>query len=280
MLSESETYLGDVEFSLVAGKNVNALDSAVDGPVETSHITSINGIYSLGNACLFTDNNQMRLFTPTIEHIKWMSAIRHGHEAYGMVSKYLSKNYKDSKRQEVFTTKMKQLKRRKKYFNNWQEEVTLRLPGQRLLSYGKLGAPASKTMENPEFSYKFKKKLPKLLNELGIADKVNQVSFTSMTTLRLEGMFGIYNAKQIVPSPLEFKYLTSRSSLESALKLCLGLKSSSGRQERYHHGDDCIIPVEYKKRKDDTTFTKTTERIKDEAEEMRQLCRQYTKGSK
>ena len=71
----------------------------------------------------------MRLFTPTNEHIKWMSAIHHGHKAYGMVSKHLSKNYKDSKRQEVFTTKMKQLKRRKKYFNNWQEEVMLRLPG-------------------------------------------------------------------------------------------------------------------------------------------------------
>ena len=278
MSSESKTYLGDVEFSLVAGNNVNALDSAVDGPAETSHITSINGIYSIGNAWLFTDNNQMRLFTPTNEHIKWMSAIRHGHEAYGMVSKHLSKNYKDSKRQEVFTTKMKQLKRRKKYFNNWQEEVTLRLPGRRSLSYGRLGAPASKTMENPEFSYKFKKKLPKLLNELGIADKVNQVSFTSK--LRLEGMFGLYNAKQIVPSPLEFKYLTPRSSLESALKSCLGLKSSSGRQERYHHEDDCIIPVEYKKRKDDTTFIKATERIKGEAEEMRQFCRQYTKGSK
>ena len=138
---------------------------------------------------------------------------------------------------------MKQLKRRKTYFSNWQEEVTLRLPLRISLSYGKLGAPASKTMENPEFSYKFKKKLPKLLNELGIADKVNQVSFTSMTTLRLEGMSGLYNAKQIVPSPLEFKYLTSRSSLESALKSCLGLKSSSGRQERYHHEDDCIIPV-------------------------------------
>ena len=109
MSSESETYLGDVEFPLVASNNINALDSAVDGPAETSHITSINDIYSLGNACLFTDNNQMKLFTPTNEHIKWMSAIRHGHEAYGMVSKHLSKNYKDSKRQEVFTTEMRQL---------------------------------------------------------------------------------------------------------------------------------------------------------------------------
>ena len=118
MSSESETYLGDVEFSLVAGNNVNALDSTVDGPAETSHITSINGIYSLGNTCLFTDNNQMRLFTPTNEHIKWMSAIRRGHEAHGIFSKHLSKNYKDSKRQEVFTTKMKQLKRRKKDFSN------------------------------------------------------------------------------------------------------------------------------------------------------------------
>ena len=121
MSCESETYLGDVEFPLVAGNNINALDSAVDGPAETSHITSINGICSLGNACLFTDNNQMKLFTPTNEHIKWMSAIRNGHEAYGMVSKHLSKNYIDSKRQEVFTTKMKQLKRRKKYFKNWQK---------------------------------------------------------------------------------------------------------------------------------------------------------------
>ena len=45
---------------------------------------------------------------------------------------------------------------------------------------------------------------------------LNEFQFTALTTLRIEGMFGIYNQDQVVPSALEFKYLSSQSQ-------CIGM---------------------------------------------------------
>ena len=93
---------------------------------------------------------------------------------------------------------------------------------------------------------------------------IDIAQFTSMTTLRLEGVFGMYNMKQIVPSPLEFKYLTFRLALDYALTSALGLQSKSKRERRYNHEDTCIVPLKYKRRKDDSTFIRSLERINQE----------------
>lgn len=46
-----------------------------------------------------------------------------------------------------------------------------------------------------------------------------------ITTLRTEGMFGVvYNRDQVVPSALEFIYLSSRSALECVMKYTMGLE--------------------------------------------------------
>ena len=52
------------------------------------------------------------------------------------------------------------------------------------------------------------------LSEHGLKSRLNEFQFTSVTTLRTEGMFGVFNRDQVVPSALEFKYLFSRSALE------------------------------------------------------------------
>ena len=114
----------------------------------------------------------------------------------------------------------------------------------------------------------------KTFQKLGMVDSVQFtifnliVQFTSMTTLRLEGGFGMYNMKQIVPSPLEFKYLASRSALDYALTSALGLQSKSKRATRYNHEDTCIVPLTYKRRKGDSTFIRASERINQETKEM------------
>ena len=101
-----------------------------------------------------------------------------------------------------------------------------------------------------------------------------------MTTLRTEGMFGVYNRDHVVPSALEFKYLSSRSALEYAMKSAMGLGFKSKRETRYEHKDDCQIPLTYTKRKDDCTFIKDSSSVKQEAAEMRDFCRMYGKGVK
>ena len=61
-------------------------------------------------------------------------------------------------------------------------------------------------MENSKISFHYKKELLKLLQKLGMDNLVDSVRFTSMTTLRLEGVFGMYNIKYIVSSPLVFDF--------------------------------------------------------------------------
>ena len=71
-----------------------------------------------------------------------------------------------------------------------------------------------------------------------------------------EGMFGVYNQDQVVPSALEFKHLSSRSALECATKSAMGLGFKRKRETRYEDTDDCQMPLPYTKRKDDRSFIK------------------------
>ena len=82
------------------------------------------------------------------------------------------------------------------------------------------------------------------------------------------------------PSALEFKYLSSRSALECALKSAMGLGFKRKRETRYDHRDDCQMPLLYTKRKDDRSFITESSRVKKEALEMRDFCRVYGKGVK
>lgn len=84
----------------------------------------------------------------------------------------------------------------------------------------------------------------------------------------------------MVPSALEFKYLSSRSALECAMESVMGLGFKRKRETRYEHRDDCKMPLLYTKRKDDCSFIKESSRVKKEASEMRDFCRVYGKGVK
>ena len=173
-------------------------------PAEMSRISSVSGLCSVGHACFFTDVDRLRVFSPTPEHCKFFRIIRNGHEAYGMIDASLGSAYKEQRRAESYEKRMLQLKRRKSYFVKRQNEVSDRLPGRRSKGFGKLGTLASKTMANAGMSNGFKKKLRDLFTSLNLAlDLLHSVKFTACTTLRFEGMFGIYNSKQIVPSVLE-----------------------------------------------------------------------------
>ena len=61
------------------------------------------------------------------------------------------------------------------------------------------------------------------LKEHGLFSILIKFQFTFVTDLRTEGMFGVYNRDQVVSSALEFKYLSSRSALECAMKSAMGL---------------------------------------------------------
>ena len=49
-----------------------------------------------------------------------------------------------------------------------------------------------------------KRSIEGLLREHGLERRLNEFQFTSVTMLRTEGMFGVYNRDQVVPSALEF----------------------------------------------------------------------------
>ena len=203
---------GQLCYSLIAGQRPYPDPKACDGPAEMSRISSVGGLCSVEHACFFTDVNKLRVFSPTSEQCKFFRIIRNGHEAYGMVDASLGSAYKEQRRAESYEKRMLQLKKRKSYFVKWQNEVSDRLPGRRSISFGKLGTPASKTMANASMSYDFKKKLWDLFMSLNLPlGLLNSVKFTASTTLRLEGMFGIYNSKQIVSSALEFKIFIIKS---------------------------------------------------------------------
>ena len=135
-------------------------------------------------------------------------------------------------------------------------------------------------MENTRISSEGKRSIEGLLREHGLESRLNEFQLTSVTTLRTEGMFGIYNRDQVVPSALEFKYLSSRSALECAMKSAMGLGFKRKRETRYEHRDDCQMPLLYTKRKDDRSFIKESLRVKKATSEMRDFCRVYGKGIK
>ena len=102
---------------------------------------------------------------------------------------------------------------------------------------GKYGTPATKTMENTRISSEGKRIIE------GPLGRLSEFQFTSVTTLRTEGIFGVYNRDQVVPSAHEFKYLSSRSALEcAAMKSAMRLEFKWKRETRYEHRDDCQMP--------------------------------------
>ena len=145
---------------------------------------------------------------------------------------------------------------------------------------GKYGTPATKTMENARMALEGKRSVQGLLREHGLESRLNEFQFTSVTTLRTEGMFGVYNRDQVVPSALEFKYLSSLSALECAIKSAMGLGFKRKRETRYEHRDDCQMPLLYTKRKDDRSFIKESSRVKKEESEICDFCHVYGKGVK
>ena len=154
------------------------------------------------------------------------------------------------------------------------------LPGKKTASMGKYGTPATKTKENARMSLEGKRSVEGFLRKHGLESRLNEFQFTSVTTLRTEGVFRLYNQDLVVPSSLELKYLSSRSALECAMKSAMGLGFERKRETRYEHRDDCQMPLLYTKRKDDRSFIKESSRVKKEASEMRDFCRVYGKGVK
>jgi len=115
-----------------------------------------------------------------------------------------------------YPSKVKALEQRSSYFGKWQNEGTERLPGKKTDSMEKYGTPATKTIENTRISSEGKRSIEGLLREHGLESRLNEFQFTSVTTLRTEGMFGVYNRDQVVPSALEFKLISFFSQ-------CIGL---------------------------------------------------------
>ena len=73
------------------------------------------------------------------------------------------------------------------------------------------------------------------------------------------------------PSALELKYLSSRSTLECAMKSAMGLGFKSKRETCYEHKDNCQIPLAY---------TRGSSQMKQEAVKNRDICQMSWKGVK
>ena len=67
------------------------------------------------------------------------------------------------------------------------------LPGSKTASMGKFRTLATKTMENTTMSFEGKRCLENFLKEHVLNNSHDEFMFTSVTTLRTEGMFGVYN---------------------------------------------------------------------------------------
>ena len=179
-----------------------------------------------------------------------------------------------------YSSKSKALEQRSSYFGEWKNEVAEWLAEKKTASMGKYGTPATKTTENARISPEGKRSIEGLLRKHGLESRLNEFQFTSVTTLRVEGMFGVYNRDQVVPSALEFKYLSSRSALECAMKSAMGLGFKRKRKTGHEHRDDGQMPLLYTKRKDDRSFIKESSPVKKEALEMCDFCLVYGKGVK
>ena len=147
-----------------------------------------------------------------------MQILREGHEAYGLAEKKLGDKYKFEVRAMPYTQKFEGLEQRKSYFEDWQNEVADRLPGKKTTSMGKFGTPATRFFGGEG-------------SNRNLEGSLNEYQFMSMTTLRTEGMFSAYNRDQVVPSVLEFKYLSSRSALECAMKSAMELGFTENQEK-------------------------------------------------
>ena len=145
------------------------------------------------------DDGRLRLYTPTQEFQNWMETLRNGHKAYGLTEKRLGEIYKCKVRAMDYPSKIKALEQRNSYFGRWQNEVAESFPGKKTPSMGKYGTAAAKTMENTRISSEGRKSIEDLLSEHSLESRLNEFQFTSVTTLRTEGMFGVYNRDQVVP---------------------------------------------------------------------------------
>ena len=173
----------------VAGHRPHPTHSNEDGPAASTKLSSVSSLWSVGSACFIADGGRLRLYTPTQEFQNWMETLRNGHEAYGLTEKRLGKIYKCKVRAMDDPSKIKSLDQRSSYFGRWQKEVAERLPGRKTSSMGRYGTPATKTMENTRISSEGKRSIEGLLREHGLESRLNEFQFTSVTTLRTEGMF-------------------------------------------------------------------------------------------
>ena len=172
----------------VAGHRPHPTHSNEDGPAASSKLSCVNSLWSVGSACFIADGGRLRLYTPTQEFQTWMKTLRNYHEAYGLTEKRLGEIYKCKVRAMDYLSKIKALEQSSSYFG-----VAERLPGKNTTSMGKYGTPATKTMENTRISSEGKRSIEDLLREHDLESRLNEFQFTSVTMLRTEGMFGVYN---------------------------------------------------------------------------------------
>lgn len=181
------------EIEEIASHRPHPVFSDQDRPAASTKLVSINGLWSVGRACFIADGGKLRLYTLLQEFERCMEVLRDGHEAYGLAEKRLGDRYKSAVRARPYSTRIKALEERKRYFGNWQNEVADRLPGSKTASKGKFGTLATKTMENTTMSFEGKRFLENFLKEHVLNNSHDEFMFTSVTTLRTEGMFGVYN---------------------------------------------------------------------------------------
>ena len=94
-----------------------------------------------------------------------MEILRNDHEVYGLAEKRLGNNYKNEVGVMPYNTKIEALEQRNSYFEDWQNEVAERLPGNKTASKEKYGTGA--TMENARISLEGKRGIEGLLKEHG-----------------------------------------------------------------------------------------------------------------
>ena len=72
LMEKNEDKNGDFVFSEIVSSHPHSPAKAYDGPGNKAKLTSVGGIYSLGNALIFTDGNCPGAFSPTKEQVKMM----------------------------------------------------------------------------------------------------------------------------------------------------------------------------------------------------------------
>ena len=177
----------------MAGRHPHPSHSNEDGPAASSKPLCVSSLWSVGSACFFADGGRLRLYTPMQEFQNCMETLRNDHEVYGLTEKRLGEIYKCKVRAMDYLPKIKALEQRSSYFGEWQNEVAERAPGKKTASAGKHGTPATKTMDNTRISSEGKRSIEDLLREHDLESRLNEFQFTSVTMLRTEGMFGVYN---------------------------------------------------------------------------------------